>query len=179
MLPKTIDQTGFYLEFFQRLSKTLGITKLDDWYSIKTEDITTDAQRLLERRFDGSLVKALQLVYPQHPWLLWKFPQKLPSGFWDNKENQKKFLDWLGNELGFKYMEDWYKIRAKDIIKHGGKALLDKFNGSPSQLVISVYSKQRWGKRWFKLEKKIATFDEIFGTRDLDASPLLSKSDGQ
>src|SRR5690242_6126939 len=30
--------------------------------------------------------------------------------YWSTKANQKKFLDWLGNELKLSNMEDWYSV---------------------------------------------------------------------
>ena len=50
---------------------------------------------------NGSPFQALQAAYPEHEWLPWKF-SNTPKGFWEKKENQKKFFDWLGKEIGYK-----------------------------------------------------------------------------
>ena len=70
--------------------------------------------------------------------------KRAQKGYWKNKYNHRKFLDWLGQELHFTCKEDWYKVKASTILKHGGKQLLYKYGGSPSKLVQSVYSDQEW-----------------------------------
>ena len=59
--------------------------------------------------YDNSLFQSLSIVYPDYDWLPWKFG-KCPKNFWENVNNQRKFLDWAGKELGTKDMSDWYKI---------------------------------------------------------------------
>ena len=41
--------------------------------------------------YDGSIYKALVTVYPQHNWIPWNF-EKVPNGFWEDTNNQKKFI---------------------------------------------------------------------------------------
>jgi hypothetical protein len=66
-----------------------------------------------------ALVKALR---PDHKWLEWEFSQT-PQGFWNNVQNQRRFLDWAGGELGIASMEDWYKISKAQVVKLGGSPL--------------------------------------------------------
>jgi hypothetical protein len=68
--------------------------------------------------------------------LPWKF-NKAPKDFWNNKDNQRKFLDWLGKELGFKEMSDWYKVRVEDILQHG--AGISLHYNSPRQILEANY----------------------------------------
>ena len=70
--------------------------------------------------YNGSPSKALQSVYPEHNWMPWKFGHA-PKGFWEKHENQREFFDWLGNQLGYHSMDDWYNVTQEDIHKHGGK----------------------------------------------------------
>ena len=81
---------------------------------------------MLDSFYNGSPSQALQAVYPEHEWLPWKFSNS-PKGFWKKKENQKKFFDWLGKELGYKTLDDWYNITTSTIDKHGGGSMLDSF----------------------------------------------------
>src|SRR5690348_4940438 len=46
--------------------------------------------------------------------------------------------------MGYKSMEDWYKITLEDIIKKGGKRLLFYFGSSPSKMLIDVYPEHQW-----------------------------------
>ena len=44
--------------------------------------------------------------------------------WWENRDNQREFLDNLGEQLGFKKMENWYNITVKQIIENKGGSLL-------------------------------------------------------
>lgn len=59
---------------------------------------------------------------------------------------QRTFMDRLGKKLGFKEMKDWYKLSKEDLMRNGGRVMLNK-HGSPSQLVRSVFPKHEW-KVW-------------------------------
>jgi hypothetical protein len=59
-------------------------------------------------------------------------------------------MDMVGKELGFKNMEDWYKITFKDIEVNGGISLLSNHGGSLSKLVQFVYSEHKWKSSKFK-----------------------------
>ena len=39
--------------------------------------------------------------------------KSVPSGFWKDEKNHKKYLLWLGKKLGYTNMEDWYNINKK------------------------------------------------------------------
>jgi hypothetical protein len=76
--------------FFSLLGKELGYTQMEDWYNLKKEDVEKyGGKALLNKFYDNSPLKALQLVYPEHTWCAWKFDDKLPVGFWESKGNQR------------------------------------------------------------------------------------------
>eukprot|EP01114_Cavostelium_apophysatum_P017565 TRINITY_DN5254_c0_g1_i1.p1 TRINITY_DN5254_c0_g1~~TRINITY_DN5254_c0_g1_i1.p1 ORF type:complete len:742 (+),score=155.67 TRINITY_DN5254_c0_g1_i1:67-2292(+) len=55
-------------DFFDRAAKMLNIRHWEDWYQVTTAQINQMGGVTLLRHFGGSLVKALQSVYPEHPW---------------------------------------------------------------------------------------------------------------
>jgi hypothetical protein len=71
---------------------------------------------LLNYKYNGSLVSALHDLFPTYDWLPWKFV-KCPQEFWDDKKNQRKFLDWAATQLDIKDMSDWYRVTQK-VTKH-------------------------------------------------------------
>jgi hypothetical protein len=103
---------GFWNEKTQRfcmdwIGKEQGIIHLDEWYDkIAQPEVLKKAKKLL-RKYGHSPSKLLKAVYPEHKWDLSKF-NTVPYGHWDIKENQKKFMDDIGRQLGFKNMQDWY-----------------------------------------------------------------------
>jgi hypothetical protein len=51
-------------------------------------------------------------VYPEYEWLPWKFV-KTPKTYWNDVNNQRKFVKWAEEALKIKEMSDWYKITKK------------------------------------------------------------------
>jgi hypothetical protein len=74
---------------------------------------------------------------------------KLPHGFWDQRENRRIFMDLIGKQLKFKELDDWYKITHNDIEEHGGSALINKYGGSRTKLLQSIYSEHLWDRNRF------------------------------
>lgn len=64
---------------------------------------------------------------------------KLPYGFWNDKDNRKSFMTELGEKLNIKDFSDWYSITSEQIKNHGGDGLLRRYGGSPSKLLTSVF----------------------------------------
>ena len=53
-------------------------------------------------------------VYNNHyKWLPWLFESGPPADYWNNLDNKKLYLDWLGNKLSLKFPDDWYFIDKK------------------------------------------------------------------
>jgi len=74
-------------------------------------------------------------------------------GYWKHLENQKSFMDWIGNQLGYKNMSDWYGILQMDISNRGGATLLRKYGGNTSNILQSVYPSHQWSVWKFKNAK--------------------------
>ena len=53
---------------------------------------------------------------------------KKERGFWNSKENQKKFLDELFEKLKYSEIDDWKYIQKKEVLKHGGAGLFKRYS---------------------------------------------------
>lgn len=62
----------------------------------------------------------LSSVFSDYNWLPWKF-KNVPQGFWQEKNNQRLFLDYVYNDLKMENMEGWYSVSREQIIAFGGK----------------------------------------------------------
>ena len=60
--------------------------------------------------------------------------QRLPSGYWENKENVLHFLSKIKIKYNFNTPEDWNSISKKLIESNGGSSLLSKYNYSIYEL---------------------------------------------
>jgi len=73
-----------------------------------------------------------------------------PQKFWKAEENRLSFFDTLFVKLGYKYMDDWYKVTQEDIYKNGGMGLLNNYYAwSPSRALLSVYPEHEWDLKKF------------------------------
>jgi hypothetical protein len=131
-------------QFMNLLSKEFGIKQMDDWYKITTKNIEEKGGNEFLSKFNGSPFKLIQSTYPNHPWLPWRFSNRVPLGFWEQEKNCMDFMEWLGKELKFNKMEDWYKITLKNIQENGATGLVAKYGGSPSKLVQAIYPQHQW-----------------------------------
>ena len=74
----------------------------------------------------------------------------MPKKFWIQPQNQKKFFHWLMEQLGYKCMDDWYKVTVEDIHKNGGSGPLDHYNNSRSKALMNIYPEHNWELNKFK-----------------------------
>ena len=52
----------------KELEQKLEIKNLDDWYSIKYEDVENNGGRMLLQQYEDSLTKMLLSFYPEFEW---------------------------------------------------------------------------------------------------------------
>ncbi len=141
---------------FDSLSKELNIHQLEDWYGFQKADVfslsvpyspsptisttttTTNTTTptasvpmvtVLSKHYQGSLIQALQTVYPEYHWQVWQFKQ-VPDYYWQNEGNAREYLEWLSDEFQMERYQDWYQVHVKHQIPfslisyHGGFAAL-------------------------------------------------------
>jgi hypothetical protein len=81
---------------------------------------------------------------------------RVKKGTWNDVENHKKYAIWLGEELGYKNMDEWYGITGDVINKNYGSGLIKWHKGSPSLFLKSVFPEYNW------LEWKFAQTSQHF-----------------
>jgi hypothetical protein len=56
--------------FMDQLATQMGIKSPADWYSVSVRDVQKYQQgrSLLASQYGGSLIKALECIYPEHKW---------------------------------------------------------------------------------------------------------------
>jgi len=132
-------------KYVKWLGEKLGYTTLEDWYQVGALDIENNkGGGLLNHYYNSSRLVLLKEIFPDYKWLPWKFTRTIQS-FWDDKDNQKTYMKWVGELLGCTTMEDWYKIQGKDFKDNYGVTLLyNYYNGSPIQLLESIFPDYKW-----------------------------------
>jgi hypothetical protein len=79
---------------------------------LKMKDFNSIGGESLLEKYKSSPLLLLSTLFPEHEWLPWKF-SVVPRNFWENSDNQRKFVEWAAKELKIKEMKDWYQIKAK------------------------------------------------------------------
>ena len=70
-------------------------------------------------------------------------------------------MEWVADQLGFRRMSDWYKVRQQDIEARGGAALLAKFQWSPLLLLSDAYPEHAWHSwRFGNISRKRGRLEE-------------------
>lgn len=77
------------------VGKELGYTTYADWYDISYEDVIKSGGAGLIRNYSDSPSKLVSSIYSDYKWKMWNF-HTTPEHFWNEMENQKNFIDWLG-----------------------------------------------------------------------------------
>ena len=65
---------------------------------------------------------------PHIDWQFWRFPKV--RNRWKILINQRKYIDWLGNELGIANPVDWYNVTEQDFADNHGITLLGRYYSS-------------------------------------------------
>jgi hypothetical protein len=131
-----IENVRKYMEW---LKEELHVKTYEDWYNVPADSISDYGANGLLKKFNGSLQKILQYVYPDSKLYPWLFNRVLEN-YWDDIENVRQYVDWLKGELHIINDEDWCdKWNKAVIISKGGGGLLKRFDTSPQALLRYVY----------------------------------------
>lgn len=134
-------------EYLTELGKVLGVKEndLNGWYNVTHASIIKRGGRGLFSNEQTSLYAVLQSVFPEHPWDPSKFANK-PRNYWASASNQKAFLLNLAKKLGMKEGDysGFYGLTGDQILKEGGRGLLEHHNNSVSELLVNTFPEHSW-----------------------------------
>lgn len=62
------------------------------------------------------------------------------KGFWENIENRREFFDWAFKKLELLSMEDWYKVKLRQLEELGiGNMLTKQYSSSLIKALLHIY----------------------------------------
>ncbi len=134
--------------YMQWLGKRLKYKVPEDWYALTFEDLAHNHGRGLLVLFHKSPVAIVKDYYPRRQWHEWKF-SRVPAGFWENRENRHRFLDWLGKQLGYRQPSDWLQIRREDLRPYA-KALMIGFDS-----YVEIFRDYLPAKVWKRMNARV------------------------
>lgn len=113
--------------FMKSLGEIKGYTKFSDWYNIIGKDFEDNGgEGLLNMKYSGSPIKAVMDYFKDETFYEWMF-SCVPNGWWKIAENIKRYMNWLGEVLGYTKPEDWYSVTGKDFKDNYGVSLLNHY----------------------------------------------------
>lgn len=71
-------------------------------------------------------------ILKDYNWEPWRFSITV-AGFWENPENQRKYMESLAKKINIREQKDWYQISSMHFLENRGKSLLALYNNSPSR----------------------------------------------
>lgn len=106
-------------------------------------DITNNNGSKLLKHFNNSIQNLVAHLFPSYPWEPWNFEAETNPNYWEDKKNQRDYLDWLGKRQGFQDLKDYYRIRQGHFTG-AGWGLVKMNGGVASKTAMSVYKDHPW-----------------------------------
>lgn len=104
--------------------------------------MTRKEKQVRQKAWHAVSAKYASLDHPE-----WVSNPRLPSLFWHDEHNHKRYIQWLGHQLGYKKPEDWYQITTKDFSRNRGNGFLVYYYCSPFAVVKHHFPNFDW-KPW-------------------------------
>jgi len=100
--------------------------------------------------YQDSTYELLKDLCQEYKWKAYKFGQ-VPIKHWNDPINRREWCDDYYKEHNFTSIEDWYKTN-QDIIKEWyGNGLIQRYKGSPYEMLKDIYPEHNWDKSKFKV----------------------------
>jgi len=131
--------------YMKWLGQQLGIQRPSDWYGVTNRDFNEHKGGALLLHYDSTVSQAIMSYLPRYDWKEWLF-DKTPKGFWETRANRKRYVTWLGKELRFRRMNDWYAVTGEDFDNNHGKELLRFYGASPVEVLKDCFPGHTWNE---------------------------------
>ena len=90
--------------------------------------------------------------------------RQVRQGFWDDPANRHRYMHWLGKQLGFRRVEDWYQLSKQRMTEYYGGGLLAHFGDSPSAVLKDYRPDYGW-LEWRFAHAPLGFWDEPVNRR--------------
>lgn len=130
-------------KYAEWLATELGITNKDGWYEVTPLQVISNGGDRILKWYGGLISNMMQSIYPDYPWKVWRF-HSVPRHYWEDKQHQTEFVEWLFTELNLSDWKDWYRVPLVTVSKNGGNRLLSLYSYSVIELVRQIYPQHPW-----------------------------------
>jgi hypothetical protein len=138
-IPYNIEK--IYLKM-EKLCNDMSIQIPDNWYNISKQTIIHHNGIQLLDCFDN-VYQMVTILYPDYDWHVWKFDH-LPLEWWNNKQNQRKYLDWFSKELDIGYHNMMMFIDPNELYSRNGRHLYNMYDKNLYNMISQIYNEYDW-----------------------------------
>jgi hypothetical protein len=137
-------------DFLLWLGHKLHFQYMEDYYQL-TADLFSEnyGGGVLSCYWRGSPMGSVTDCFPNYDWKHWLFTFT-PAGFWKKRENRRSYLQWLGEKLGYRSIEDWYNVSYLDFLQNKGGSILLNCKKAVYSVLMEFYPKYDWKEWMFK-----------------------------
>eukprot|EP00012_Vannella_robusta_P010781 CAMPEP_0206204752 /NCGR_PEP_ID=MMETSP0166-20121206/13747_1 /ASSEMBLY_ACC=CAM_ASM_000260 /TAXON_ID=95228 /ORGANISM="Vannella robusta, Strain DIVA3 518/3/11/1/6" /LENGTH=499 /DNA_ID=CAMNT_0053624511 /DNA_START=210 /DNA_END=1706 /DNA_ORIENTATION=- len=134
--------------FLSHMAKQLNIRHPKDWCTVRYKDFYENGGSALLFKY-SNLQNILKEHYPDFPWESWMKEGKevlsrpKTNRDWANIDNQRLFMDQLGEKLGIRHLDEWTQVSRKTICDYGGSGLFYHHKGLFTALQV-IYPTHSW-----------------------------------
>ena len=107
---KVLDSIEKKRIFTETLKSKLKINYPDDWYRIRSAQLSEIGAGTFNSIKKSSLLELLKVSYPERNWEIWKFDEFKARSHWGDETLQKSFMKSLSDHLKYQKLDDWYKV---------------------------------------------------------------------
>jgi hypothetical protein len=68
----------------------------------------------------------------------------LQKNHWNDEDNQRQLLDFIGRDLGVQCAEDWYKLKETKVLERGADVVLQQYEYSLFMALSKLYPTVLW-----------------------------------
>jgi hypothetical protein len=144
------DDKDNRIKCFEWLIKKLNYNNYEDYYNLSLNMFKNNECARLVGCYQDSTYELLKDLCPKYKWKAYKFGQ-VPIKHWTDPVNRREWCDDYYKENGYTSIEDWYKTTQESIKLWDGNGLIQKYKGSPYEMLKDIYSKHSWDKSKFKV----------------------------
>lgn len=76
-------------------------------------------------------------------WYPWLF-KKTPNGVWNSQGTVRRYMEWLGDQLGIEGQEGWYHLKPTHLQQHCGGTLLLLYSTNIPRLLQETFPEYKW-----------------------------------
>ena len=131
--------------FFDMLQEKLKLSSPNELLGVNINTISSFGGDRIFKVHSISYFNLLKLIYPNHNWDIFNTNYNFPKNFFDIKENQKNYLNYIGkHNFDIISLDDWYSISSIEFQEiKGAKNLLKRYDGFIDMLK-NVYPDHNW-----------------------------------